>query len=153
MASGGQYNLMLDSKGNVYSFGYNEIAQCGFDPESDGVRILLPKLLEISNKENIVEIKCGQSHSYLKTASLRHYLFGFNRDNYCTLSPNNKYKKRWITPFCINSTFRRLSNGKEIKTVYVGTDGTIIIAKSEDDMDEKKEEIKRTRAIKHKKVK
>ena len=133
MASGSSHNLMLDSNANVYSFGFNISGQCGFDTKSVGTQILSPKLLEISSEENVIEIKCGDAHSYLKSSTLRHYLFGDNRYNQCSLSSNNKYKKKVSIPICINPTFGKLSQGKRINKVYLGRKNTFIIAQSEDD--------------------
>lgn len=124
--TGHGHNLCLDNNGNIYSFGWNKDGQCG-----DGTRknILKPQIIQYLAKYNIVAIKCGYHHSYAKSDDEKHFLFGNNYNNQCSLESVHEYVIP--TPYCINTVFEKITNGRMIQRVYVGNGKTFIITKND----------------------
>merc|ERR1712137_902994 len=98
----------------VYSFGANLFGQCGIDKKYR--RIGKPTVIETFKNDEIEIIKCGSVHSYVKTKRNKHFLFGQNRFNQCTLTqtPINISTRKFCGPFCINQKVKQLTNGQEI---------------------------------------
>ena len=120
---GYDHNLLRDDAGRLFAFGDNKYGQCG-DPgfENKGQPI------QILKQHVIVGIKCGANHSFAKSNKNKHFLFGSNENNECTLDLSADDKI--ATPFCVDQVFNKLTNGMEIKNVYLGWENTFIIGKS-----------------------
>ena len=74
-------------------------------------------------------IKCGYKHSYFKTESNNHHLFGRNEFNEVSLKPENK--KKISSPYLINSIFSAITNNKKtIKSVHLGRSNTWIMTEN-----------------------
>lgn len=73
ISSGGQHSLLLDHKGNVFSFGENNRGQLGFD---DSNREILPR--KITGIPVISDICCGRYHSILLDIHGQCWGFGSN---------------------------------------------------------------------------
>lgn len=129
--SGAYHNLILDMDGKVYKFGDNGAQQKQGWHVGDEDMILTPKLVPIMATKFvfIVEIKCGDGHSYLRSKGGGHYLFGNNMYNQCTL---RKSKNDFInTPLGISKKVAKMCNGAKIKSVYLGASNTIIIVQNQ----------------------
>eukprot|EP01083_Nonionella_stella_P006902 19992_1 len=122
--SGQQHNLSVDSNNNIWSWGQNVYGQCGNGTKLD---INKPELIPYLAEYNIVDIKCGDYHSYAKSKDEYHFLFGNNKNNICTLSVSLQDDACISLPFYINNIFAELTDGKEIGNVYLGCDNTFII--------------------------
>ena len=74
-------------------------------------------------------IKCGINHSYCRTKSDYHYLWGNNECNECTLCINNDYTNdiHVFEPYLINEIVAKLTDNKIIHDVYLGNRNTKII--------------------------
>ena len=139
IACGAHHCLILGDNGNCYAFGSNTWGQCGVGHLSDITRtISAPRAIFTRSGLNIVEIKCGYRHSYVKEKqenTIRHYLFGINEFAQCTLKSITRIEYNAndtvITPFCINATFAQLSGfGKDIVDIHLGFDTTWIITEN-----------------------
>eukprot|EP01084_Bolivina_argentea_P036328 67225_1 len=116
--AGYYHSLCLDDNGIVYAFGTNEHGQCGLPKDIKSTHTPI-KIYSLSNHE-IVDVKCGFYHSYCKSADHQHWLFGNNDYNQCSLSQMHKNDQMIHVPFCIDEMVNKLTNGKQIKDVYVG---------------------------------
>eukprot|EP01084_Bolivina_argentea_P039317 72656_1 len=74
--------------------------------------------------EAIIEIKCGYTHSLIKTKELKYYTFGFNYYNEVTLYNNDK--DIISLPYYINDVVEKGRNDIEINNVYLGVNCTYI---------------------------
>ena len=118
---GMSHNLALDTKGNVYGWGYNYWGQCG---DGSRMNVLEPKKIDFKGMK-VKVIKCGSNHSYCKTNDGRNWLWGRNENNEC-LVLNDKRKRRKI-PFCIDRVIEKKCNGQRIKDVFLGYNNTKIL--------------------------
>eukprot|EP01084_Bolivina_argentea_P036327 67223_1 len=121
MCSGPNNNLCIDDNGIIYAFGWNYYGNCGLPKDIEKTHTPI-KMYSLSNHK-IIDIKCGYTHSYCKSDKHKHWLFGDNNNNICSLSNG----KNIYGPFCINETVNKLTNGKHIKDVFVGSGCTWII--------------------------
>eukprot|EP01084_Bolivina_argentea_P146327 256253_1 len=126
ISCGESHNLALDKDGLVWSWGNNRNAQCGID---DGYSILTPTKIDLNFTHNGKgrNIKCGGKHSYVGTKLQKHFLFGNNNNNQCTLAPYSSSESMIFKPFCINNIFAKLSKYKWIKDIGLGCNSTYII--------------------------
>eukprot|EP01084_Bolivina_argentea_P089898 162089_1 len=106
ISCGRAHNLCIDYNGKCYG-------ECG------NLSIFRQNVHEPNMiMENVVTVKCGYRHSYIKTYDEKHYLFGNNKRNQCTLTDTilrANISKIIYAPFCINDTFAQLSSGEKIK--------------------------------------
>eukprot|EP01084_Bolivina_argentea_P198973 340549_1 len=124
--SGHSHNLCIDTNHRVYSWGTG--AACGHGDNADREQFS-PLIIETLKSQNIISIKCGVFHSYAKTDSNKHYLFGSNRHNesldgdeyykYCSDEDHDPDVK---IPHCINHIIR----GK-ICEIFLGDENTKIL--------------------------
>eukprot|EP01084_Bolivina_argentea_P023685 44227_1 len=117
---GCNHSLALDYNGNVYSWGFNSVCECGHGNANE---MRTPTLIETLNDYEIVEIKCGYNHSYCKSKNGKHFLFGGNEYNHCLTYDD---KPVISLPYCINDIVKEKC-GKLIKSVILGCDLTFII--------------------------
>eukprot|EP01084_Bolivina_argentea_P158449 276007_1 len=117
------HNLCVDSKGKVWSWGHNMFGQCGVGSSKN---INSPKMIQMLKDCKVVNIKCGFWHSYVKVEKQLHYLFGYNVENQCSLSDNDKLEV--LKPYCIDDVFSKITNGKKIKDVFLGNKNTFILS-------------------------
>ena len=109
-ASGDDHNLLLDVHGNVYGFGSNYVGQCGL-----GIRhgiVNLPTMIKMD--EQFDDIQCGYAHSYMKSVSDIHVLFGCNRYGQCNLA-TKRYPNYISKPLAINEIVKEKVIGEFIK--------------------------------------
>ena len=123
---GGNYNLAIDNKNKVYSWGHNHHGQCGNGTTND---IFIPKLIDSLKLYDIEKIKCGETHSYVCTNNGNNYLFGSNRDNECIKldDDNNNVGLPHLITKQIDEYINNENNDKRIKNVYLGCENTIIV--------------------------
>ena len=108
ITSGQNHNLVLTSKGQVYSFGDNTDGKCGFDPTQNQIDI--PTLIEgtgvtqgdVYNYDDpklgkIKDISCGLKHSLILNEDGTVFSFGDNTNGQCGYiginGPNNNGNK------------------------------------------------------------
>ena len=130
IASGYSHNLCIDNNGICYGFGYNKYGQCGVGNTT--LRISSPHRINISSNYKIKTIKAGCYHSYICSKNNKHFLFGSNGYNQCTLSSaaasNQQHEDKVTAPLLINDIFSSLTNNnKSIKDMYLGYNNTWII--------------------------
>ena len=124
-ASGAVHNLLLDSDGNVYTFGRSCFEACGLGSMNEVTEnVNEPTMIKIDKKFD--NIQCGKLHSYMKSVCNIHFLFGNNERNQCGLlkvRDNCIYK-----PLAINEIVKEIVMGEfiEIKTVCVVEEYTIM---------------------------
>eukprot|EP01084_Bolivina_argentea_P192262 330095_1 len=126
---GSHHNLCMDSHHKVYAFGANAWGQCGIRKRSD---IYCPQLIQSLSKYFAVSIKCGSFHSYVKTLQkeqCKHYLFGSNQYNECSLEVNKE--SRVLVPNNINDIFSKKTNAEIIIDIFLGYKCTFIISKKD----------------------
>jgi alpha-tubulin suppressor-like RCC1 family protein len=78
IATGAYHNLVKDSAGRVFSWGWNRYGQCGL---KKGDFITTPTLIY----EGVVDVKCGANHSLVVTEDGKYFLFGRNEHNEVSL--------------------------------------------------------------------
>ena len=74
--------LTLDDK--LYCWGYNSYGQCGRN--SMGSNLKIPSIVNIDG--NIIDVKCGSSHTIVKTYPNEFYSFGNNQDKQLLIHTN-----------------------------------------------------------------
>ena len=135
ISGGGYHYLVLGHNGICYSWGFNNWGQCGIG----GIRgeetiVSTPKPLDIDNKNRIVKIKAGAWHNYVLSKDEKHFLFGHNNYNQCTLKRSNirnQDTQSIQSPWCIHDIFYELTNNKKnIKDIWVGNGVTWIITQN-----------------------
>ena len=110
--SGYDYNFVIDSTNNVFSWGDNSGGQCGL---GDKIMIRSPKQVyfpELMDNDYIENIICGNNSTYFVSKNKRLFLCGFNII----------LKKFWYSPNLLELKFD--SNIIEIKT---GEDFTLFL--------------------------
>ena len=122
ISCGFQHNLALDLNGNVWSWGYNGEGQCGHYQKG---YILEPRIIKNVRNLKIVNIGCGGAHSFVEDENKGFYLFGDNSFNECSLMDNGTAKNNVILPQCVNDRFEKLTLGKQIENVFLGSLNTI----------------------------
>eukprot|EP01084_Bolivina_argentea_P053983 99024_1 len=121
------HQLAIDSNNCVYSWGENDDGQCGHG--NDGMlsnKITKPTLIKyfINNNLDIIDIQCGDKHSFCKSSNKNYFLFGNNHYNQCIMKKFDKTlneKNIVSSPNNINNIINEKTNGKEIKTVVLGS--------------------------------
>ena len=130
--SGVAHMLAIDSNYNVYSWGNNSIGQCGQGVDASSF-VSTPKLIVDLAEYKIVNIDCGENHSYCCSQDGKHWMFGANWQNECVVnaidiqtsgdqvSVTNQDQMPWIeSPYCIDDKGR-------IKCLSLGYEFTIMI--------------------------
>jgi len=84
IASGSQHIVALGANGKVYAWGSNQHGACGI-PDSDA-HLPCPQLVPSLSDEKCGMIKCGATHSYVRTQDGRHLLFGEQHRNEVSLN-------------------------------------------------------------------
>ena len=102
----------------MYSWGYNGYGNCG---DGNTEVIFTPTLIKRFVGIEVLEIKCGVHHSYVKTIDGRHWFCGSNGDNECLGRRDD------VNPMCIDDEVMQKLDGKEIKSVYLGNRCTYIV--------------------------
>ena len=123
---GYEHNLALCMDGNVYSWGLNSSGQCGHDMDGQ-FSIPIPTKIDAFDDEEVVVIKCGEEHSYICTASGKHYLFGSNGDYECLKEDADEVPE----PYRFDEVIKEKYKIKSIIDVDIGYYNTKIIAISE----------------------
>ena len=130
---GGYHSLCLDVNGNIFSWGFNRVGQCGNGTVND---VYKPTIIEKLKYEMVVGIKCGYNHSYAKTKNNdqvddeKYFLWGDNMKNQCGLKEDKTTERTPILiPFLINEIVNEITNGKVIIDVFLGNQSTFILTK------------------------
>ena len=124
-ASGSNHNLVLSEQGIAYAFGGNRRGQCGLNTNDKFIKIPT----QISMKDKIETIKCGNSHSYIKSVQNTHYLFGWNHCNQCSLKNRSEQTPtQFSKPLAIDEIAIQISTGDliEIKEILLVSHSTMI---------------------------
>ena len=83
---GSHHISCINKYGNVYMFGDNSSGQCGFNHPTK--KIFNPRLLRVKFKDKydiFYDIKCGSTHTIIKTNNNNYYSFGSNISYECLL--------------------------------------------------------------------
>ena len=119
---GGSYHCMaLSMDGNIYSWGSNDHAQCGFD--QDIAIIIEPIRIAFFDEYTVDEIKCGWRHSYAGTTDNKHYLFGDNEELECLDFDGGDYVS---IPYQIDEIVKTKCKCNQIVDVELGCYTTFI---------------------------
>ena len=116
-ACGNNHSLFLDSKGNVFSCGYNAYGSLGLDSDE----IYYNKLMKIKTMKDIQSISCLGASSYLIDKNNSIWSFGNNAFGQLGLNDNTKFRKK---PIKINSI-------NEIIQISRGSCGSHFLAKNQ----------------------
>ena len=102
VAAGANHSLILGSNGVAYSFGANDVGQCGVpaakksnddDGGDDDGSILSPRAIQLAVNEKtdpVVSVSAGYAHSALTTKSGKIFVFGQNDNGQLGLGRTNK---------------------------------------------------------------
>ena len=121
---GCKHSLALSVDDNIYSWGENTDAQCGFD-HKDFDYISEPKRIEFFDDFIIDKIKAGWKHNYIATECGKHYMFGSNYYNECITFDD---KRKIVVPHKINEIVKSKCGIHCIIDVVPSRYDTIIIA-------------------------
>eukprot|EP01083_Nonionella_stella_P082021 226312_1 len=126
-AMGDDHTLVVDDKGNVYSFGGTNSAGQQGNGSTD--KADAPKLI-LENK-NIIEVSCGRSTSLLKSDTNEYYLFGWNDNGTCCVDAATLNDRFRVTePQCVNQWIKNATkhgDKQEIKQIIVNDAMTYIL--------------------------
>lgn len=123
ISAGSYHNMVLDNDGNVYTFGANNVYQCGNGCQYD---VFVP---EVRNEidGNAIDIKCGYEHNVVYCENGDYWLWGNNEFNQCLVyDENEKYIKIPRKYDCASDIYKHFFPG-EIVTIYPGWKETRII--------------------------
>ena len=110
--AGNYHNLAVDINGNVYSWGWNLYGQCGVDGESiKAAHGNLPQLITDLKDYKVNKIRCGHSHSYVRTDCGRHYLFGSNINEQCLKLLVDNDDKSILRPYRVDQIVNHKCKG------------------------------------------
>ena len=76
VAAGANHSVVLGGNGVAYTFGANDVGQCGVASEEDGDPVWSPQAVKVDGK--VVEVSAGYAHTVLTTESGRVFVFGQN---------------------------------------------------------------------------
>eukprot|EP01084_Bolivina_argentea_P303722 524446_1 len=108
---GNFHTLSIDYNQKIYSWGRNNMGQCGHVKKG---YINKPKLIASLEGYKIRNIDCGDAHSYCMTFDGEHYLWGINEFNECLVFDGQLIVN---IPYCINKVIKQRAGGKNIKAV------------------------------------
>ena len=101
VAAGASHSLILGSNGVAYSFGANDVGQCGVtaakkssgdDDDGDDGSIVSPRAIQLEVNEKtdpVVSVSAGYAHSVLTTKSGKIFVFGQNDNGQLGLGHTN----------------------------------------------------------------
>ena len=140
IASGHNHNLILTSKGQVYSFGDNTYGQCGFDNNANA-NIDTPRLIDgtgdfqgninYNNDPNfpkpgkIKDIACGEFHSLILNMKGQVFAFGDNTNGQCGYQGNNGNK--WF-PYKIQDS--KYFKNKNFISIACGANHNLLLSEN-----------------------
>lgn len=84
VAAGANHSVVLGSNGIAYTFGANDVGQCGVDSdrstgEEAGSPVWTPKPVVLpSHAGKVVHVSAGYAHTAITTQSGKHFVFGQN---------------------------------------------------------------------------
>eukprot|EP01100_Stratorugosa_tubuloviscum_P013914 TRINITY_DN717_c0_g1_i1.p1 TRINITY_DN717_c0_g1~~TRINITY_DN717_c0_g1_i1.p1 ORF type:complete len:783 (-),score=302.52 TRINITY_DN717_c0_g1_i1:968-3316(-) len=115
---GFEYSIVINKKGEAYSFGLNSCGQLGISKEklyveeNDSIRtfVNIPEKMEISSNLFITNVACGESHTLLLTQSGEVLSCGLNNISQLGLGTSNDE----FIPQKINASFFKKQQIKEI---------------------------------------
>ena len=124
---GCSHSMAINDLYNVYVWGNNHRDQCGVGREESA--ILEPLMVETLKDYKIIEIKASGENSYARSEDDRHWLWGNDDFNQCSLGirKNSNGWKSKKYPYYINDEFYAKTKMK-IDTVYLGCYSTYIVA-------------------------
>eukprot|EP01083_Nonionella_stella_P224110 798047_1 len=120
---GKNHSIAIDRSYKCYAWGSNAYGQCGHKRSVGCIQV--PKRIDGSiGGLQIVNVKCGGSHSYVMTKDNVHFLFGLNDWNQCITFDGREIV---YGPFCINPIIEQKCNGMIIKTISLGIQSTYFV--------------------------
>ena len=133
IANGGCHNLALSDDGKVYVFGSNNYGQCGRVSKKYYTPGEITTLRRLKHK--IVEIGCGDWHSYCKNENGEWFLWGMDEFNECLGYYDGVVKGHQVPivnePTCINDTVAEwIGDEKEIVLINCGNRNTKFVIKN-----------------------
>ena len=83
IAAGANHSVILGNDGVAYTFGANEVGQCGVSSEGtddeEGAPVLPPKAVDIPDDAGqVIRVSAGYAHTMLITSKERVFVFGQN---------------------------------------------------------------------------
>lgn len=122
---GANFVLFLDCNGSVWTCGDNQYKQCGdADQNGETLNVEKPTKMKTSLNKNVVEIKCGKYHGYMRTEDDKRYLWGDNQ--YRQILKINNIEHLVSIPHLIDTQDRL-----KIYDVFLGNDNTKIICEGD----------------------
>ena len=91
--AGWEHNLLIDTKGKVFSFGHNQCFQCGYPNLNGQESIKDPKNITKNNKIIAISASCGNEHSLILSNEHIVYSFGSNEDGILGINLNHDSDK------------------------------------------------------------
>ena len=116
---GGNFGVALSDDGNVYCWGGNGVGQCGIDNTESQI---LPTRIDMLDKEFVIDIKAGGSHTGCHTRNGNWYLWGCNCNNECV-----KVGTHVRQPFCVNNKVIEVTQCQRIVDMTLGDCNTYFI--------------------------
>ena len=122
------HNWAVDESGKICSWGINDYGQCG-QPEQEYENIIKqPTLITDLMDYKVQQIKCSQTHNYVRTECAKHFMFGQNRGYECLWFNSDNYKGYECVwkPHQIDKIVKEQTGG-DIIDVFVGYYSTTIL--------------------------
>ena len=106
----------------LYMHGSNDWSQCGIDTSM----FKAAHMKQIMNEYSIIDINCGDTHTFVLISNGDWYSFGENRNGECLIEPNTNNPYEMISkPTKISDKY--IGNGKIIDIIPFGSHSSIII--------------------------
>ena len=119
-----KHNLVIDMNDKCWSWGHNNMGQCGLGSNDKTNEIVYkPKMIKDLEQFIVEYVECGFDHSYCRIKKGLHYLFGGNQYQQCIINDIEIVKK----PFCINDKVKEQTGYDKIFWVSLGNRNTKLI--------------------------
>mmetsp|Transcript_27421 Transcript_27421/g.29603 ORF Transcript_27421/g.29603 Transcript_27421/m.29603 type:complete len:409 (+) Transcript_27421:69-1295(+) len=100
IAAGANHSIILGENGVAYTFGANDVGQCGVQSHDGSESIWSPQAVDIPGK--VVEVSAGYAHTLLTTSTGRVFSFGQNDNGQLGIGTNREDCEPSMLPTEVN---------------------------------------------------